>query len=46
MAVEQASLYEHGGDRPKENFKGKNLSLNEVADSQGVLRLEHAIKIH
>ncbi len=38
MAVEQASFYEHGGDRRKESFKGKNLSLNEVADASGIGR--------
>ncbi len=38
LAVEQASFYEHGGDRTQENFKGKNLSLNEVADANGLTR--------
>ena len=38
VAVEQASFYEHGGDRTKESFKGKNLSLNEVADANGITR--------
>ena len=32
------SFYEQGGDRKKENFKGKNLSLKELADANGVER--------
>ena len=38
VAVEQASFYEHGGNRRKENFKDKFLPLNEIADSNGVGR--------
>ena len=38
MAVEQASFNTLGGDRTKESFKGKNLSLNEVAEINGINR--------
>ena len=36
VAVEQASFYEHGGDRTQESFKVSNDTLNELAESEAI----------
>ena len=34
VVVEQASFYEHGGDRTKESFRVENSTLSEVAEGR------------